>query len=364
MNHGNTTCQNGATTRKHRSLWLELFKVFLFYCVAWVHVGNNPTFLNLARMALPMFFMVSGCYCYTERREGEEDETYQQRKVASTKKKIISMFKYLAFGYAFWFLFDIVFKGFIQGENLAGVFKGFFVNDLFSQVFIYNHVNNSGGHMWFLLALFSISFVHYFITKARIDKLYFFLPSLIIVFFFFAVYLNKYEGDVVWGDMTRNALFFGLPCFATGFDIHYLVSKYVDTKAKKIVLASVSFAFAVSLFFLQLPEWKALGFNGECYISGFLSAAFFTSFFLLCPSPDPRYFSLITGTGLSFYAYIYHTAVAKVLDSYVTFVGNSRPYIIISVSLAIAIVTHWLITLGKYVFHKVMKGRAFHWSLS
>lgn len=364
MDDANITNRVKAPMKKHRSLWLELFKIFLFWCVAWVHVGNNPEFLNLARMALPMFFMISGCYCYTEKREDEAGDDFHQRKAALAKKKIVSMLKYLAFGYAFWFLFDIVFRGFIQGENLAGIFKSFFVNDLFSQIFIYNHVNNSGGHMWFLLALFSVSVVHYLIVRFKIDKIYFFLPLLIVVFFFFAVYLHKYEGDVVWGDMTRNALFFGLPCFAIGFDIHYLVAKYIDTKNKKIFFASVSAALAIALFFLQWPEWKALGINGECYISGFFSAAFFVTFFLLCPSPNPKYFSLITGTGLTFYAYIYHTAVAKVLDTYVTFEGNSRPYAVICVSLLLALITHWVILFGKYVYHKVKKGGSFHWSLS
>lgn len=355
-----------STSKKtnHRSLWLEIFKVFLFACVAWIHVGNNTVFFQLARISVPMFFVISGCYCYTKRKKGEDDTSFYERKVQIAKKKLLSMVRYLAFGYVFYFLFDIIFKGFVLGGNLAKIFKGFFVNDILSQIFIFNHVDNSGGHMWFLLALFAVSLLHYFIVKYRVEKMYFFLPLLIIVFFFFAVYLNVYEGDVVWGDMTRNGLFLGLPCFALGFDTHYLVNKFVDTKAKKIVVCLLSLALGVTLFFLQLVEWEHLHFNAECYISGFLACPFLMAFFLLCPSPDPKYFTLITGKGLSFFAYIYHVAVFNILDTYVQYPGQSRPYIVIVVSIVCAILTHWIIVGIVTLFKKIRKNKPVSLSLN
>ena len=342
-----------AKAKNHRSLWLELFKIFLFVCVAFIHVGYSKTFLYLARVAVLMFFVISGCYCYSPKKENESDEEYYERKLRSAKKKIISMLKYIVFGYVVYYIRDII-AGFILGKNLAEIFKGFFNADLINSIFIYNHVHNSGGHMWFLLALLTDSIIHYLLVKFRIEKAYFFLPLLIVVFFLFAVYLQLIEGDLVWGDMTRNGLFLGLPCWSLGFDVNYLITKYIKAKKQKIIVACISLPLALLLFFLQLIEQKMLGFNAEAYISGFLSTPFFMAFFLICPSPNPKWYEFIFGKNLAFYAFIFHAGVGYALSDF-GIGGPTKTWLVIAISLALGILINLIVILIKFIVRKIRK---------
>lgn len=241
--------RNSTINKTNRSLWLELFKVFLFVGVVFIHVENRGYLIYLSRIAVPMFFVISGCYWYSPIRENESDSEYYQRKLKSAKNKIISMMKYLAFGFLLYYIADVVY-GFIIGANLAQIYKGFFISDPLYQMFIVNHVNNSGDYMWFLLALFTISIIHYLLVRFKIEKAHFFLPLIIILFFFFGVYMYFYEGDIIWGEKIRNGIFFGLPCFSLGFTVHYLTNKFIKTKAQKIVVACISLPLACLLFFL------------------------------------------------------------------------------------------------------------------
>lgn len=331
-----------------------------------IHASYRMDFKYLSRLAVPAFFMISGCFCYCPRKENENEEEFQARKLKRAKQKILAMLKYLLFGYLFYYLFDVIYA-FSTGGNPSDVFKGFYSDHLFVDIFIYNHVSNSGGQMWFLLALFAVSCLHYAIVRFKIEKAYFFLPSLIVIFFLFAVWTYKFNGRVVWGEKSRNALFLALPCFAMGFDVHYLLHRFSPKKKIwQIALALLFLALAASTFYLQIEEQKWLGTDAEMYIASWCSASCFIAFFLLCPSPNPKYYELVFGKSLAFYAFIYHGAVNKVL-SYLKWSGIGKTYAVFGISLALAVLTHWLFSLCGYLYRLSKKKRGdkkIDWSLS
>ena len=326
--------------------------MFLFVC--FIHCVYRADLLQLARIAVPSFFMISGCFCYSPIREGEEKEAYYERKLDGAKKKIISTLKYALFGLFFYFAFDL-FYGLSKGQDITQIFAGFYTDHTFANIFVYNYVTSSGDHLWFLLALLAVSLVHYLIVRFKVEKAYFLLPLLILVLYFFAGLSYFYDGKFVDLSKIRNALFFGLPCFATGYDVHYIVHRL----PRKSLLAKIAFPTSFFLlgglfFYLQLKEWLWIGANAEMYGSSFLSSIFLLAFFLTCPSPNPRICELIFGKGFSFFAYVYHRAVLKVLCDY-DLSSEKRVYLAFAFSLFFALVTHWVILSIKWLYRLVRK---------
>ena len=116
--------EKAAGKASHRSLWLELFKIFLFLGVVIIHSAYKMEPKYLARISVPAFFMISGAFCYCKKREEESEEEYQARKLGRAKKKVISMLFYLIFGFVAYYIFDIVYA-FATGGSAVNAFNGF-----------------------------------------------------------------------------------------------------------------------------------------------------------------------------------------------------------------------------------------------
>ena len=76
--------------QKIRNVWLDLFRFVLIFMVINIHFNQESLFLPVFRMAVPMFFMISGYFSYSK------DVGLQTNK---NKKLIKSTLKYLFFGY-------------------------------------------------------------------------------------------------------------------------------------------------------------------------------------------------------------------------------------------------------------------------
>lgn len=194
--------------------------------------------------------------------------------------------------------------------------------------------------MWFLLALLVISLIHYLLVKMNLEKAYFFLPILSVVFLFFGVYVFLLAGKTASADETRNALFLGLPTFALGYDTNYIYKKYLIDKDKRLV-CSLSIAIALGITLLQLLEQKLLGINAEGYISSILCTPFFMIFFLALPSPSPNLYENVLGKNLVFYAYIFHAGLGAACD-YLGIEGAIKILITIFVSLSLSVLINLL----------------------
>lgn len=129
----------------------------------------------------------------------------------------------------------------VTNQGFINIIEKVLQEGIFIRVLFYNHVSNSGGHMWFLLALFVVSLIHYLFIQVHLEKIYLFLPLLVIVFLFFGVYIYFFLGKVASLDEVRNAIFLGLPCFAIGYDTNFLYKNYLADKNKKLICL-ISFA--------------------------------------------------------------------------------------------------------------------------
>lgn len=291
---------------KKRNLALDLFKVFLAFLVICIHfAGEAYPFFPLYRLAVPTFFMISGYFNYHPEREVREKKTraFLSRSV-----------KYMVFGFGLYVVFDF-FLCYAEGKGVGYYFTTLFHDDLFLDFFFLNTpVTYSGYQLWFLIALFVLSLIHFLMVKHRKEKWYYLLvPACIAVYLFFSGYMHLLQYTDMPIRYTRNALFFGLPNFALG----YLMAKHFGGKAVTCGKKALFLALGVLFFFLQIAESRIVVM--EMYLSTVLSAFFFLRFFTsLGPVKSGLYYKIF-GKDLSFSIYLLHVAVGIVLGKFVTF---------------------------------------------
>lgn len=250
---------------KNRNLALDLFKVFLAFLVICIHFADESSALfPLYRLAVPMFFMISGYFNY---------HPHYSQRLDKAKKFIKRSFNYLLVGFGIYIVFDF-FLCYAEGKGVGYYFTTLFHDDLFLDLFILNTpVTYSGYQLWFLIALTVLSLVHLLIVKYKKEKIYYILvPCLICIYLFFSGYMKLLQYTDMPIRYTRNALVFGLPNFAIG----YLAAKHRYNKIFSLPQKTALLAAGILFFFLQIPESKIIVM--EMYLSTVFSGAFFLLF--------------------------------------------------------------------------------------
>ena len=156
----------------------------------------------------------------------------------------------------------------------------FYENLLFDFFFLNRPITYSGAQLWFLIALFVVSLVHYALVR-----------------------LFQYTDMPI--RYTRNAWFNGLPFFGLG----YLLAQH--DFHKKSWYKYLYLALAVGFTLLQIQEHNLV--QAEVYASTVPAAAFTLLFFVGLKSPRADFFYKWFGKSMSFYVYILHMAVGIVI---------------------------------------------------
>ncbi len=285
-----------------RNVYLDLFKYLLCLFVIAIHVaGEDPWFFPVYRLAVPMFFLVSGHFAYTP-----DPEALKRRSVGQIGRTL----RYLFVGFGFYILFDFV-MCFVDGHGVGYYFTTLFYEDfLLEFLFLNRPITYTGAQLWFLIALFVVSLVHYLLV--RFGKLHWYrvlVPACYLIYFFFAGYMYLLQDTDMPIRYTRNAWFFGLPNFGLGF----LLAR-VDFH-KKSWYKYGYLAGGVLCFLLQIGEERLLRTeNGalEMYLTGVLAAVLLLQFFLGLRRTDCPFYYRWFGKNGPFYVYILHMAVAVV----------------------------------------------------
>ncbi len=295
--------------QKGRNIYLDLFKFFLCYLVIAIHLaGETYSHFPLYRLAVPMFFLISGYFNYSS------DTSRLQSKALGFIKR---SFRYMLMGFLIYIIFDFV-MCYVEGRGVGYYFTTLFYEDLLLEFFILNRpITYTGAQLWFLIALFVVSLIHYILV--RFDRLRYYkiiIPLCYLIYFFFAGYMYLFQNTDMPIRYTRNALFFGLPNFALGytlakFDFH-----------KKSWYKYIYLLLGMLCFFLQIIEDRLVRVENcslEMYIMGVLSAVFLLQFFLGIKKSDCPFYYRYIGKNASFGVYILHMAVAVVLSKIFTF---------------------------------------------
>lgn len=300
--------------RKGRNVYLDLFRFFLAFMIICIHLTDTTySFFPLYRLSVPMFFMISGYFLYTK-----DEEKQKKKSVGFVRRSAI----YMLIGIAFYTVYEFIFC-LIDNTSVGWFFTTIFYegNSPLFQFFILNApipYYTVGAQIWFLIAMFVLSLVHFLLVKLQKTSWYKVLvPLCFAIYFFFSgfMYIVQPKTDIPIRYM-RNAWFFGLPTFGLG----YLIAQ--GNWHKKSWYKYIYLALALLFFALQIPEHHLVArenSNLEMYITGVISAVFFLQFFLGIQKADCKFFYTWIGKSAPFYIYILHMGVACTLARFVTF---------------------------------------------
>ena len=328
---------------KSRNVYLDLFKIFLSFLVIAIHATDTTySFFPLFRLAVPMFFIISGYFNYSA--DTERLESKAQGFIKRTAQ-------YLAIGFAIYIVFDFV-GCYLTGHGVGYYFTTLFYEDfLFEFLFLNRPITYTGAQLWFLIALFVVSLVHYGLVHFK--KLHYYkiiVPVCFAIYFFFAGYMYLLQDTDMPIRYTRNAWFFGLPNFGLG----YLLAQVNFNK--KSWYKYIYLLLGVVCFGLQIVEHnlvKTENISLEMYISGVLSAVFLLQFFLGIKNADCPFYYKWIGKNASFYVYIFHLGVMAAISNHFTFPNPMlKCFVILLVSFAIYEAGHLIYMLINHVKSK------------
>ena len=328
------------TSQKGRNVYLDLFKFFLCFLVIAIHLtGESYSHFPLYRLAVPMFFMLSGYFNYTS-----DTERLKKKSLAFIKRTA----KYMIVGFLIYIVFDFI-MCYVEGRGVGYYFTTLFYEDfLLEFLFLNRPITYTGAQLWFLIALFVVSLVHYGLVK--FNKLHYYkiiIPVCYAIYFFFAGYMYLFQNTDMPIRYTRNAWFFGLPNFALGFTL----AKF--NFHKKSWYKYIYLIFGVLFFSLQVTEYKLVkteNISLEMYISSVLAAMFLLQFFLGIKRADCRLYYKWVGKNGPFYVYILHMAVSVVLSKLFTLPNLMlKCTVVLAVSFAIYEAVYLLSLLYKHV---------------
>lgn len=296
-------------TLSSRNVYLDIFKFFLCYLVIAIHLaGESYEYFPLFRLAVPMFFIISGYFNYSA-----DKEKLAKKSVGFIKRTI----HYMLVGFAIYIVFDFV-MCYVNNHGVGYYFTTLFYEDFLLEFFFLNRpITYTGAQLWFLIALFVVSLIHYAFVRFDLLRYYkIIIPVCYLIYFFFAGYMYLLQNTDMPIRYTRNAFFFGLPNFALGFSL----AKF--NFHKKSWYKYIYLVAGVLFFFLQVKEYelvKTENISLEMYVCGVISAVCLLQFFLGIKNAGCDFYYKWIGKNASFYIYILHMAVAVVLSKFYSF---------------------------------------------
>lgn len=292
-----------------RAVWLDIFKYFLAFLVICIHLaGESYWHFPVYRLAVPTFFMISGYFIRAESGE---------KSLAKAKGFIGRSLRYMAIGFAINIAFDIVWC-YYEGVGVGYYFTTLFYENFLLEFFILNRsVSYWGAQLWFLIALFVVSLIHYALVRFQKTNWYkFLIPVCFFIYFFFSAFMHFFQDTDIPVRYMRNALFFGLPTFGFGY---LLAGKNFH---KKPWCKFLYLGLGVVFFFLQIGEHALLHTPNESlemYVSGVISGACFLLSLSTFKSDKFGWFYKAVGKNGAFYIYVLHLSVAVLLSWFISF---------------------------------------------
>ena len=259
----------------------------------WETYSYHPIY----RLAVPLFFAISGYFNF--RKDPD-------KRSAGAVNFIRRSFKYMLLGFGFYILFDFV-MCYVDGKGVGYYFTTLFYQNFWFDFFFLNvPITYSGAQLWFLIALFVVSLVHFALVYFKKEEWYkWIVPACLVIKLFFGAYMYLFQNTDMPIRYTRNAWFTGLPFFGLG----YLLAQHDFHKKKWYKYLYL--VLAVFFFLLQIKEHDLV--QGEVYASTVPATVFTLLFFLGLPCPKADWYYKWFGKDMSFAIYILHMAVGIVV---------------------------------------------------
>lgn len=301
-----------------RNKSLDAGKAMAAFGVVFIHVsfpGQTGQIIKaLARSAVPFFFMVSGYFCYYNRRNTDRGKRITD-KIPAKVQHILTL---LAFAVLFYFLWESAMH-LVEKEAIGPWLQEMVKKEHLKELFRYNSTSQLKPHLWFLPALIYCYILDYFIEKLHLGKLAYLSVPVLLGCFLWRAYFGRFQGVFYHTMEYRNYFFMGMPFFLTGQMIHEY-EKLLDRKLSWQVLAVGGLLGSGGTIW----EYFQAGAR-EVYPGNVLLAV---CLFLLCILYDTKSRRLeylaVFGREFAFPIYLLHPAAAELMKKLADFLGISR----------------------------------------
>lgn len=301
-----------------------LYSIKAICCIAviFMHCTFPGVFGKLVsyffKIAVPIFFMVSGYFLYNDSRE-----TIQQK----LPKKIMHILKMLVISEVFYGLYHLVIL------NKPFQFDG--ILDIIGKIFTGTFFN---GTLWFLYALFWSYVLLTFINRKNLYKIvYNASPIILILHILIRTIIKQYDWYNVL--LFRNALVYGLP--------FVLIGMYIRENQDNLLKKITNKKCLIGMFtgeIIVIIEYLITKTSLDIYIGTIITSYFI---FLFAINNPNKYFSKTLkyiGEKLSMLIYIFHiltielvTKMATNLNIYDIYIFKwLQPIIVILVSIILS----------------------------
>ncbi len=182
--------------------FLKYICAFMVICIHMSYRGRT-TLDPLTRVAVPVFFMISGYY-YTSMK--------QRGRILHQVKRLFLLSLSANIGFI---LFDALLL-FFKGLPLSGAVSPWLRTDTWIN-FLFFNIPPIWTHVWYLSALLYVYLLIFLFERILPRKiLYFFIPVLLCANLILGTYLPFLVKAALPLQWSRNFFFLGLPCFLLG----------------------------------------------------------------------------------------------------------------------------------------------------
>ncbi len=330
-----------------RNYSLDLLKLIAAYMVVLIHVrfvGDKGAVMQIARFAVPVFFISSGYFCY-----GNDCD-----RIRNKLKNILYI---LIFTVVLYTLMDIAMA--LTGEGLAAYLSKFTYLKGWLKLVFFN-VPFTSTRVWFLYSLVYVYILQMIVCKLKISHkttcvagVSLLVINLVVVELLSFFGVSSIAGKTIEVYMTRNFLFTGYPFFVIGM----MMSKNKDK------LCALS--YFVPLGGIVLGAVLALGSlavagNNELTLGATVLAV--SSFALAMKGTGIKYpKALISIMECNLGIYIFHRPVTMVIDKLLpddapALIMNLRPVVVCVLTTLLTLCVRWAVSSIKERKHPVPKG--------
>lgn len=222
----------GGENQNSRSCGMDTLKAICAFLVVSIHAKTSSWIgeylVCIARIAVPIFFMITGFY-YSDFRDRQ-------------KKQLIKMVKLYIIAQTTYCIYDILLKVMIPNRISANFSVGGLLNYL-----LFNQTTPDSNHLWYLIALiYVLILARLFNDKLSINCKIIIMSLCFLLLLGLGVYSSIFFGHALPEKYTMNFLFTGLPFFLLG----ELLSNIYERKIRW--MRNQSFLLACSLINLLL----------------------------------------------------------------------------------------------------------------
>lgn len=292
---------------KKQNYYLNFWKGIACFGVVFFHTRFPVYHLDgvlqtMFRFAVPLFFMISGYFCY------KEDRNLVEKKLPAKMKRIFWINFVGCLGY-FLMQIAIALLGDSHGsvEDLIARIHTMFNKETMIKWLVFNedpfiHI------MWFTSALLYCYLLFWVVNHFNLYQLgYGLIPVFIVVHFLFGNVLIAMEIEKVY---YRNFLLFGFPFFMLGNWLCKNRSKVLEKVNEK-----KGYTVLVCGVLLGFLEWFLLG-RHEMYFGTLLVLAGIFTLSMKFPEKKEKSFITKIGNEYSLFIYVTHSGLMVIMERF------------------------------------------------